>query len=114
MIRTFGIEGPLRDDSALSDADRGMRALARGLSRKIPECWSRLLAQEQVVDEVVREFQDDVAIPDVLRDFLLLIRSKLGRLYENAPQLVGELERLETDGVNLDMLHRGLQAQQAR
>ena len=54
------------------------------------ERWSRLLAQEQVVEEIVREFQNDVAIPEVLRDYVLLIRSKLERLYEGAPQFVGD------------------------
>ena len=114
VIRTFGVEGPLRDDSALSDADRGMRALARGLAREIPGRWARLLALQQVVEEVVREFQDDVAIPEVLRDFLLLIRSKLERLYEEGPKLVGELERPEADETILGMLYTGIEAQRGR
>ena len=56
-----------------------MRGLARGIAREIPRCWSRLLAVQQVVDEVVEEFQDEVAIPEVLRDNLLLLaRSSSG------------------------------------
>ena len=111
VIPVFGVEGPLRDESALSEADRGMRDLARGLAREIPRRWARLLAVEQVVEEVVSEFQDAVAIPEVLRDFLLLSRSKLTRLYDEAPQLVGELERPEADAAALDMLYRGIEAQ---
>ena len=91
-----------------------MRALARGLALEIPGRWARLLALEQVVDEVMREFQDDVAIPDVLRDFLLLIRSKLERLYAQAPQLAGDLEWSEADERTLDMLYRGIEAQRGR
>ena len=58
----------------------------------------------------MREFQDGVAIPEVLRDFLLLIRSKLERLHEQAPQIVGEFERPEADEVILDLLDRGMEA----
>lgn len=42
----------------------------------------------------------------MLRDFLLLITSKLERRGAQAPQLVGELERLEADERTLDMFYR--------
>ena len=60
------------------------------------------------------EFQDEFAIPEVLRDFLVLIRTKLERLYEQAPPLVGELERLEAEQTTLNLLYRGIEAQRGR
>lgn len=114
VIGGFGIDAPLRDESALTNADRGLRSLARALARQIPDRWGRLLALEQMVDEVVREFQDDVAIPDALRDFLRGSRAMLERLYEQAPQLIGELERPGPDEAILNMVYRGFEAQRVR
>ena len=103
--------GDVSDDSALSEQDLRVRGLAEAIANAFPEHWSRLLAQEQVVEEIVREFQDEVVIPEVLRDFLLLMRAKLERLYADAPRLVGQLERPEADDAILDMLYRGIEAQ---
>ena len=114
VMPVFGMRAVLREESALSEADRGMRELGRGLAREIPRCWSRLLALKLVVDEVREEFQDEVVVPEVLRDFLQLIRAKLERLYDQAPQLVGELERPEADETTVDMLDRGIEAQHIR
>ena len=114
VLPAMAPDGDVSDDSALSEHDLRLRGLAEAIANAIPERWSRLLAQEQVVEEIVREFQDEVVIPDVLRDFLLLMRAKLERLYADAPRYVGELRRPEADETILDMLYRGIEAQRGR
>ena len=111
VLPALAPNGDVSDDSALSEHDLRVRGLAEAIANAIPEHWSRLLAQQQVVDEIVREFQDEVVIPEVLRDLLLLMRAKLEGLYAIAPQFVGELERPEADEAILDMLYRGIEAQ---
>ena len=103
--------GGLLEDGALTTADRHMRSLAEGIAQALTRCWSRLLALEQVRDDVVREFQDEVAIPAVLREYLQVVRAKLERLDEQAPRFIGVLERPEADEATLAMLQRGFEAQ---
>ena len=114
VLPALAPNGDVSDDSALSEHDLGVRGLAAAIANAIPERWSRLLALEQVAEEIVREFQDEVVIPEVLRDFLPLMRATLERLYADAPWLVGVLERPEADDNILDMLYRGIAAQSGR
>ena len=111
VLPAMAINGDVSDDSGLSELDLLVRGLAEAIANAIPEHWSRLLAQQQVVDEIVREFQDEVVIPEVLRDLLLLMRAKLEGLYAIAQRFVGELGRPEADDAILDMLYRGIEAQ---
>ena len=104
-----GGDAGTRDESALSEADHNMRVLAWDCPRD-----STLLGEvprTQAGGGRVQELQDEVAIPEVLRDFLLPIRSKLERLYDQAPPLVGEFERPDADETTLDMLDRRFEAQ---
>ena len=73
-----------RPDSALTAQDRRLRDLAERVAREVAGRWTRLLSLEQVVGEVRDEFGGEVVIPEVLRDFLLLIPAKLERLYAEA------------------------------
>ena len=114
VLPALAPNGDVSDDSALSEHDLRVRGLAEAIANAIPEHWSRLLALEQVVDEIVREFQDEVVIPEVLRDLLLLMRAKLEGLYAIAPQFVGELGRPAADTAILDMLYHGIEAQRER
>ena len=114
VLPALAPNGELSDDSALSEHDLRVRGLAEAIANAIPERWARLRALEQVVGEIVREFQDEVVIPEVLRDFLPLMRAKLERLYADTPWLVGALERPEADDNTLDMLYRGIEAQRGR
>ena len=114
VLPALAPNGDVSDDSALSELDLGVRGLAAAIANAIPERWSRLLALEQVVGEIVREFEDEVVIPEALRDLLLLIRTKLERLYADAPWLVGGLERREAEDAILDLLYRSIEAQRGR